>query len=77
MGDPDLTPGLGRFPWRKERLPTPVFWPGEFHGLYSAWGHEESDTTEQLSHSRTHIAFLQLLSFAKVKKQCILILKLK
>ena len=20
-------------PWRMERLPTPVFWPGEFHGL--------------------------------------------
>ena len=20
-------------PWRRERLPTPVFWPGEFHGL--------------------------------------------
>ena len=20
---------------RRERLPTPVFWPGEFHGLYS------------------------------------------
>ena len=28
-------PGLGRFPWRWERLPTLVFWPGEFHGLYS------------------------------------------
>ena len=28
---------------------TPVFWPGEFHGLYSPWGHKESDTTEQLS----------------------------
>ena len=27
--------GLGSIPWRKERLPTPVFWPGEFHGLYS------------------------------------------
>ena len=26
-------PGLGRFPWGRERLPTPVFWPGEFHGL--------------------------------------------
>ena len=26
---------LGRFPWRREQLPTPVFWPGEFHGLYS------------------------------------------
>ena len=22
------------------------FWPGEFHGLYSPWGHKESDTTE-------------------------------
>ena len=25
-----------KIPWRKERLPTPVFWPGEFHGPYSA-----------------------------------------
>ena len=25
---------------------TPVFWPGEFHGLYSPWGRKESDTTE-------------------------------
>ena len=33
----------------KGRLPTPVFWPGEFHGLYSIWGHKESDMTEQLS----------------------------
>ena len=30
---------------------TPVFWPGEFHGLYSPWGRKESDTTEQLSFS--------------------------
>ena len=36
-------------PWRREQLPTPVFWPGEFHGLYSPWGCTESDTTEQLS----------------------------
>ena len=36
--------------WRRERLPTPVLWPGEFHGLYSPWGHKESDTTEQLFH---------------------------
>ena len=34
-GDLDSIPGLGRFPWRRERLPTPVFWPREFHGLYS------------------------------------------
>ena len=36
-------------PLRRERLPTPVFWPGEFHGLYSPWGHKESDMTERLS----------------------------
>ena len=39
----------GEDPWRKERLPTPVFWPGEFHGLYSPWSRKESDMTEQLS----------------------------
>ena len=36
-------------PWRRERLSTPVFWPGEFHGLYSPWGLKESDITEWLS----------------------------
>ena len=35
--------------WRRERLPTSVFWPGEFHGLYSPWGRKELDMTEQLS----------------------------
>ena len=30
-------------------LPTPVFWPGEFHGLYSPWGRTELDTSERLS----------------------------
>ena len=30
-------------------LPTPVFLPGEFQGLYSPWGHKESDMTERLS----------------------------
>ena len=37
---------LRKIPWRRERLPTPVFWPGEFHGLYSPWAHKQSDTTE-------------------------------
>ena len=39
---------LGFDPLERERLPTPVFWPGEFHGLYSPWGRKESDTTERL-----------------------------
>ena len=45
-GDLSLIPGLGRSPG--ERLPTPVFWPGESHGLYKPWGPKESDTTERL-----------------------------
>ena len=40
---------VGKIPWRRERLPTPVFWPGEFHGLYSPWGHKEPDTTARFS----------------------------
>ena len=42
-------PCVGKIPWIRERLPIPVFWPGEFHGLYSPWGRKESDTIEQLS----------------------------
>ena len=48
-GRPGFDPWVGKIPWRRERLPTPVFWPGKFHGLYSPWGHKESDTTEWLS----------------------------
>ena len=31
---------------KKETLPTLVFWPGEFHRLYSPWGCKVSDMTE-------------------------------
>ena len=34
VGDLGLIPGW-KIPWRRERLTTPVFWPGEVHGLYS------------------------------------------
>ena len=37
-------PWIGKIPWRKERLHTPVFWPGDFHGPYFPWGFKESDT---------------------------------
>ena len=29
---PGFDPWVGKIPWRRERLPTPVFWPEEFHG---------------------------------------------
>ena len=38
---PGFDPWIVEIPWRRERLPTPVFCPGEFHGLYSPWGHKE------------------------------------
>ena len=45
---------VGKIPWRREWLPTPVFLPGEFHGQrslagYSPWDDKELDTTEQLT----------------------------
>ena len=45
VGDLGWILGLGRS-LERERLPTPVFWYGEFHGLYSPWDPEELDKTE-------------------------------
>ena len=49
-----FNPWVGKIPWRREQLPSPVFWPGEFHGQrslasYSPRGRKELDRTEQLS----------------------------
>ena len=51
MGDlgSGFDPWVGKIPWKRERLPTPVFWPGESHELYSPRDRKESDTTEGLS----------------------------
>ena len=46
---PGLGPWVGKIPWRREGLPTPVFWPGEFHGLSDPGGCKKSDMTEWLS----------------------------
>ena len=45
---------VGKMPWRREWLPTPVFLPGEYHGQrslagYSPQGRKESDITERLT----------------------------
>ena len=50
MQRPGFTPWVGKIPWRREGLPTPVFLPGELHGQrslvgYSPWRLKESDTT--------------------------------
>ena len=55
---PGFNPWVRKMAWRRERLPTPVFWSGQFHGLYSAWGQKELDTTEQLSLSLYYFIYL-------------------
>ena len=39
--------------WRREKLPTPVFYPAEFHRLYSPWGPK----------SQTQLSDFHLFSF--------------
>ena len=51
-----VQPLVGKIPWRREWLPTTVFWPREFNGLYSPWGCKDSDSTEWLS---LHFQFLE------------------
>ena len=36
-GDLGSTPGVGKIPWRRERLSTPVFWPGESMDCVVHW----------------------------------------
>ena len=53
---PGFDPWVGKFPWRRERLPTPVFLPGESHGQrslegYSPWGHKVRHNWAQYSFS--------------------------
>ena len=47
-GRPGFDPWVGKFPWRRERLPAPVFWPEELHGLYPELhgGHKELDMSD-------------------------------
>ena len=61
-GDLGSMPGLGRFPWRRERLPTPVFLPGEFRGQpgSSPWGCEGLDMTERLTRTTAQVPLLRV-----------------
>ena len=56
-----FNPWVEKILWRRERLPTPVFFPGEFHGQHSPRGRKESDTTEPLSLSYTSYKPLSLI----------------
>ena len=60
-GRPGFGPWVRKIPWRRERLPTPGFWPGELHGLYSPCSHKESDTTSNFRfHFSIYSCYLEL-----------------
>ena len=53
-GDAGSIPGLGRFPWRREWQPTPVFLPEQKSLVgYSPWGRKESLQSLQSMRSNT------------------------
>ena len=48
---PGFGPWVRKILWKREWLPTPVFWPGEVHGQkslagYSSCGRKQADTTD-------------------------------
>ena len=54
MQEIKVHPQDGKMPWRKERLPNPIFLPREFNGQrslggYTPRGNKELDKTEQLT----------------------------
>ena len=62
---PRVDPWVGKIPWGKDRLPTPVFLPGEFHGQrslagYSPWDSKELDTPEGIIFSLSSVYLLSL-----------------
>ena len=71
VGRPGFNPCVGKITWRRERLPTPEFLPGEFHGQrsladYSPCGWKELDMTGRLS---LHFTLLKIILKRKNKQQ--------
>ena len=55
-------------PLEKGKATHSVFWPGELHGLYSPWGHKESDRTDRLALKvkfSPHVMYLLFLFFGE------------
>ena len=65
-----FNPWVGKIPWLRKRVPTPVFWTQEFHGLYGPWGCKESDTTEWLPFSQSLVFYYSILNVLKWWDSC-------
>ena len=69
---PGFDPWVGKISWRKEWLPTPVFWPGEFHGLYSPWACKKLDLTFIYMHFIKNYSFRWSLRVDSLEKTLML-----
>ena len=70
---PQFDPWVGKIHWRRgyssiQKENTPVFWPGEFHGLYSPRDHKELGTTEWLSFTLSCFSTPNLLRVSTMKR---------
>ena len=73
----DIPPG-NPDSWRRQWHPTPVLLPGKSHGPrslvgYSPWGHQELDTTEQLTLFTSLSSYKNLIF--RIKKKFIILIK--
>ena len=57
-----------KLPWRRERLPTSVFWPGESHGLYSPGGRRVGPTAHFHFHFSVHCGICEVRDCAFLKR---------
>ena len=59
---------VGKIPWRRKWLPSPVFFLRKSHGQtslagYSPWDHKEPDTTEHVHTHTQWFIILEVLAF--------------
>ena len=54
-------------PWKRKRLPTTVFWPGEFHGLQSMGSQSKTGLSEFHFHTCMHAKLLQSCLFVTLE----------
>ena len=59
-GRPGFNPWVGKIPWKRERLPTPVFCPGKLHGRYIV--HRVAKSQTRPSDFHFHFASLYVYS---------------
>ena len=69
-GRPGFNPWVGKIPWRRERLPTPVFWPGEFHWLswnvFDCMNSIQSMGSQRVGHAWVTCTFTSFIYFNNI-----------